>query len=550
MFSVLAARIVCKYKENVKLNQIERRILMLLRVEIVAKNNEELNEVEREILSLPVVRIKNEIERKILSLPVIRIKNDVEREILIPPRVSERIYDEIKNWRFIQIFKDSLYFGDYGDPLTVAKLNDIANTKQHYREKVYKITVTADVVFAEVEKKRLGRIVVAWKKDFEVEWYYYGRMKAFGDKVVLTDEKNEAVIIDLKSNITTTVIAEGIGQVIDKDAEIEPNKITLGSQLFELKPSWKYWFSLGSGVLYYLDVGTDVVLLDTYLSTELYLIFALSLVLIITPNIVEVIENKHRTLKSCLAQLLFVEHFLVLVRDYKNPTYLNGSRNTGKELSKRTTLETGIESIPQSLISLYFIFSTENYTVVPLLSLAVSMLSASLATSFGLKLAKPDVFAGCLFCYRFCEILLSVMILALCSTYIFPYFAILFIASSTFIHFLLYIWYTHGREESNWLYCLTSSAINSFVYVNGSPFYKDEFITKGDFWKLSGFNLAYSSIINIVLIIILQVQYEVSYILAAFMWALCAMRIVLYVVMLKIDTCLAKRYFRSTLGLS
>jgi hypothetical protein len=456
----------------------------------------------------------------------------------IASRQKQTLTNHFDRVQYAQIFKGSLYFGNYDD-FTVAKLNDIENTKQKSKVPVCDIVATADVFIANIVKRELI-IVEAWKKDFEVVWDYYGIMRVFGDKVVLTNQTNEAVIIDLKSNITTTVIAEGIGQIETGYAEIEPNKITLntlnGSQLFELKPNWKYWLSLGSGVLYYFDVGIDLVLLATYLSTELYLIFALSLVLIITPNIVEVIENKQRTLKSSLAQLLFVEHFLALVRDYKNPTYLNGSRTTGKELSRRTTIETGIESIPQSLISLYFIFSTENYTVVPILSLAVSMLSASLATSFGLKLAKPDAFLGCLFCYRFCEILVRVMILALCSTYIYPYFAILFIASSIVIHFLFYS--CINTKECIWLYWLTSSAINSFAFVNGIPTLKNEFITKGDSDGVSFFNLIYSHFINVVLIIILQFQYEVSYILSAFMWALCAMRIALYAMMLLSEQCI------------
>jgi hypothetical protein len=461
--------------------------------------------------------------------------NNKEEKLIVYHIATRQRQTVSKKWNaHVQIFKGSLYYGYSDTPLTVAKLNDIANTKKKSNKEVVEIIATVDVVIAVVEKKKLGYIVEAWKNDFEVEWYHYGYMKVLGDKVVLTDT-DEAVIIDLRSKITT-VIAEGIDEIKDKHAEFEPNKITLdGSQVFELKPNWKYWFSLGSGLLYYFDVGTDLVLLDTYFSTELYLIFALSLVLIITPNIVEVIEKEHRTLKSCLAQLLFVEHFLVLVRDYKNPTYLNGSRTTGKELSRRTTIEVGIESIPQSLISLYFIFSTESYTVLPLLSLAISMLSASLATSFGLKLSKSDVFVGCLFCYRFCEILLQVMILALCSTYIFPYFAILFIASNTFIRFLLYIVYMHKTGEFTWLYYLVSSTVNSFAYVNGLPVLKEDFITKGDNSEMGGINLIYSHLINFVLIIILQVVYEVSYILSAFMWALYVMRIVLFVWMHKIE---------------
>jgi hypothetical protein len=109
------------------------------------------------------------------------------------------------------------------------------------------------------------------------------------------------------------------------------------------------------GLLYYGDVGTDLVLLVTYFSTELYLIFAISLLLIITPSIVEVFLSKYRTLINTLANLLFVDYFLALVRDYRNPTFLQGKRTTGYELSRKTTLETCIESIPQSLISLYFI---------------------------------------------------------------------------------------------------------------------------------------------------------------------------------------------------
>jgi hypothetical protein len=431
------------------------------------------------------------------------------------------------NLKLVQIFKESLYYvSDYA--LTVQKLND-DRTSWVTNRGVVSITANKEAVVA----LYTNGLVEVWKKDFEVKWRFevdehYDNMLVIGDKVVLTDKRNEAVIHDLKSHTTKTVITEGIGNIHKAYVEIELSKVTLSiSQVFELKSSWKYWLSLVLGLLYYLDVGTDLVLLLTYFSAELYLIFALSLALIITPNIIELTTSKHKTLITSLAKLLFVEHFLALVRDYKNPTFLHGCRDTGKELSKRTAIETGIESIPQSLIALYFIISTENYTTVPLVSLAISMLSASIATSFGLKLVKSNYFVGCLMCYRFCEILLRVMILALCSTYIYPYFAILFIASSTVLYYL----YLRITDKEQKIYLLASSAINALTYINGFRKVRIEFITKGD----SGFSIVhlfFSSVVNIVLISILQARDEVSLIFPAFLWALLVTQLALYLLML------------------
>jgi hypothetical protein len=435
-----------------------------------------------------------------------------------------------------QIFKGSLYYGKNDDTLTVAKLDDIKATQVN-RGPIYSITASDDVVIAQY----FNGFVEAWKKDFEVEWSFeahnqYQFVRVIGDKAILTSGSNEAVIHDLKSHSTTTVIDKGIGNIYTRYEEIEPSKVTLNiSEVHNLKTPCLYWLSLILGLLYYVDVVTDFVLLGTYFSSELYLLFALSLVLIITPNIVEVVQSKHRTLKTSLAQLLFVDHLLALRRDFWNPTYMQGKRTTGYELSKRTTIETCIESMPQSLISLYFIFSTENYTAVPLVSLAMSMLSASIATSFGLKLGKPTAFEACLLCYRLCEILVRVMILALCSTYIYPYFAILFVASSTVVHFLgypVYLLYVEDREwkqhmKEHWFYYLTSSAINSFSYVNGIKDNPIKFITKGDDGA-SLYHLIGSSIVNIVLIFILLV--EVSW--AAFMFALIGIQLTLYALLL------------------
>jgi hypothetical protein len=353
---------------------------------------------------------------------------------------------------------------------------------------------------------------------------------------------DEAVIHDLKSHSTTTVRAEGKGRIYIAFGEIEPTQVTLNkSGVYDLKTPCLYWWSLSFGLLYYVDVVTDLVLLVTYFSSELYLIFAISLLLIITPNIVEVVQSMRRTLKTSLEQLLFVDHLLALRRDYKNPTYDQGKRTTGYELSKRTTIETCIESIPQSLISLYFISSTQNYTAVPLVSLAMSMLSASFATSFGLKLNRPTAFEVRLLCYRFCEILVRVMLLGLCSAYIYPYFAILFIASSIVVHFLLYQvylryylfkqrtvpinWKRHMKEH--WFYYLTSSAMNSFSYVNGIKGEGIELITKGDDGA-SLFHLIGCSVANVVMILTLQVEVY----LEAFMWSLIGIQLALYALML------------------
>jgi hypothetical protein len=109
----------------------------------------------------------------------------------------------------------------------------------------------------------------------------------------------------------------------------------------------------------------------------------------------------------------------VAMLDNKHPTYVNGKRTTGKILSKRTAFETCTTPIVQSLIALYFTLSTENYTALPIVALASSLLRASFATSFGLKLDKSTVFVACLFLYRFFGILVRVMIFALYSTYIY-----------------------------------------------------------------------------------------------------------------------------------
>jgi hypothetical protein len=451
----------------------------------------------------------------------------------------------------VLIFNGSLYFGNE-KKLTVAKLTDIMAKWVTNSRGVVTITASKDAVFALYK----NGLVEAWKNDFEVKWsfdfyeHFYSNIFAIGDKVVLTDERNEVVIYDSKSHTTKTVTFQGIGNIHKGYVEIELSTVTLNrSQVFKLKSSLMYGFSMATELLYYLDVGTDIVLLFTYFSAELYLIFALSLVLIITPNIVELITTKHKTPITCLSHLLFVEHFRALRRDYKNPTYRNESRATGNELSRRKAIETGIESIPQSLIALYFIISTKNYTAVPLLSLSISMLCASIATSFGLKLAKSFYFEGCLMCYRFCEILVRVMILALCSTYIYPYFAILFIASSTALYFLFYLYlYCEGEKRMGFISHFTSSAINSFTNIRGYVHENIEFITKGDV-GFSVVHLFFSSVINIVLICILQARDEVSLIFPAFMWALLIAQLALYLLMLCDEANRVSKEERSLAGL-
>jgi hypothetical protein len=123
-----------------------------------------------------------------------------------------------------------------------------------------------------------------------------------------------------------------------------------------------------------------------------------------------------------------------------------------------------------------------------------------------------------------------------------PYFAILFIASSIVVHCLGYVVYLRYKEtteewrgvwrnyvKEHWFYYLTSSAINSFSYVNGTKGLGSDFITKGDDGD-SFYHLIGSSVVNIGLILILQA--EVCSAFAAFMWALIGIQVTLYALML------------------
>jgi hypothetical protein len=71
-------------------------------------------------------------------------------------------------------------------------------------------------------------------------------MRVIGDKVLLTDYENEAVLQDLKSLATTTIIAEEIGDIWLQYSEIESSKVTLNrSRVHGLKTPCMYWWYLG-----------------------------------------------------------------------------------------------------------------------------------------------------------------------------------------------------------------------------------------------------------------------------------------------------------------
>jgi hypothetical protein len=447
----------------------------------------------------------------------------------------------------LQMFKGMLYYGD----TTRLFVSDVNEFRLHeiYKVGVVKLAATEDVVVGWCGQ----RLIEVWKKNFEVVWRIevdklYRHYQLTGDKLMQYHKGGELVIHDLKSHRTTTLIAESIGEG-EKLIEMKGRQITVnGSQVFELKSNWMYKISRSLGLLYYVDVVTDIVLLTTYFNAGYYLIFALSLFLIITPNIVEVIQSPHRTLRDSLAKLLFVDHLLALVRDCRHPTYLNGSRTTGKELSRRTTIETCIESIPQTLISLYYIICTENYTALPVISLASSLLTASINTSFGLKLVKQNGFVACLLCYRFCEVLVRVMLLVLCSVYIYPFFAFVFLAASIVVHFTAYfIYYCLNKLKlEHWFYYLTSSAINSFTYVNGpKDTTKAGFLTRGSYLN-SLAHLLPNSFTNFVLILLLQLLIEVDVFWVAFLWSLIGSQLTLFGVM----TCYKKMLMKESLRTS
>jgi hypothetical protein len=103
---------------------------------------------------------------------------------------------------------------------------------------VLAITATVDYGIAQYQ----NGVVEAWSKDFDVEWRFEANrlnrtIRVIGDKVVLTDMLNEAVIHDMKTHRTTTIIDKGIGGMNNKYAEIAPRKVTLNiTKVSTLRP--------------------------------------------------------------------------------------------------------------------------------------------------------------------------------------------------------------------------------------------------------------------------------------------------------------------------
>jgi hypothetical protein len=425
----------------------------------------------------------------------------------------------------VVIIKENLYFGN--ERLAKASLKSIKDSTTNFKGKIVAVTATEDVVIAQYKHG----LIVAWRHEFEVVWTFevfakYSSMRVIADKLVLSDGENEAVIYNLKSPQTTTVIAARIGELLaSKYVEFEDTQITVNKYKYQLgkKHSYKLWLILSMS--YYFDVATDMAMLSIYYSSENYLIFALSLILILTPNIIEVKEAKSKANENLIAKLLFVDHFLALLRDLKNPTYFNGKRATGKELSQRTAIETCIESIPQTLIALYYIILTENFDALPIMSLIISLLSASTATSLGLKLVKPTPFLACLFCYRFCEISAKVMILALCSAYIYPYFAFIFILGNIVLRFIVLVRKSsvaYERIRIEWFKTFIKYTADSFINFEG--FKKED---KG----FSLYCLIESFMINFLLLLVLQVSVVVDPFYPIFIWILLGLQLSLYTLM-------------------
>jgi hypothetical protein len=376
-----------------------------------------------------------------------------------------------------------------------------------------------------VVAKYKGRLVEAWNKDFEVLW----RIEVYEDSKIeihFTEANlmlicsNALVMRSYDSCQCTTVINNQIGKM---HIESGQQQLVLNCTTeHKLVSSWTYKLSWVMGLLYYLDVVTDLALLGIYYSTGHYLIFALAVALIFTPNIIEVKESPHRTVGNTFAKLFFVDQIFALHRDIKNPTYFKERRDTGKELSDRITKETAIESIPQTLISLYFILATEDYSVLPLVALGSSLLCASFATSFGLKQPKGFSLLLILFCYRVCEILLRVMILGLSIINIYIYFAPAFLAVSIGTQFLIYFF----RGTTSWEQAFdhfTRSGIDSFVYVSGFTKEKSPRFMLGH--QVTNF------LINLSLIFVLQLQAEVVGFWVASMWSLIASQFVFFLVL-------------------
>jgi hypothetical protein len=428
--------------------------------------------------------------------------------------VTKGCYELPCECELLQVCNGRLYYGSK-QKLYVADLSELTTTHLSelrlppvYKKHVAALKANDEIVVA----KYKSRLVEAWTKGFEVLWRYeiYDAVKVevhFTEGYLMLLSPNAVVMRDLKSGRSTTVVKNKINQMHIK---IGQDKLILnGSEDHKLATTWSYWLSLFLGLFYYFDVGSDIALLNTYYNTDHYLIFVLAVALIIGPNISEVIETPHRTVRNTLAKLLFLDQLFALYRDYKNPTYFKGKRDTGRELSVRVTKETAMESIPQTLISFFFILETNAFSALPLVGLGSSLISASSATSFGLKQDKGLSLLLSLFCYRIFEILLRMMLLGLATFYIFFYFVPAFLTFSISTQFLIYFL----RETTSWEQAfdhLMRSGIDSFAYVSG---FTQE--------KSTRFILAHQAtnfLVNLFLIFVLQFVSQVEDFWVAAMW--------------------------------
>jgi hypothetical protein len=407
----------------------------------------------------------------------------------------------------VQVFKGKLYFGD-SSALFIADLKELEIGQQNQANVT---SLTANAVF--VVARYTSGLIEAWEEDFEVAWTTrsfesYANCSLVASDTLAFSSKKKVKIYDIPSS---TVLTSYFGF---NDVAFVPSRGALRS----LTRAW-YWLVLSLSSVYYLDVITDIALLGSYFSSENYVLFAISIALIITPNLIEVFKTPHKTLIDSLAKLLFLYHLLAIVRDLRFPTYCSLKRCTGEELNRRGSVVAQVQSTPQLVICIYYILTAEDYSALPFVALASSIVNASIHCNFDMKCRESAPNIALCMTFWFLERLVRVLILALCCVFIFPYFAILFLAFSTAVILLTYCIYSSRTERPlNCLYCLFISVDNSFAAVSW-PESKDKY-KGGVHFRVIWYHFGPNFLVNLVLILVLQLECLVDDVFVGLLWGL------------------------------
>ena len=197
--------------------------------------------------------------------------------------------------------------------------------------------------------------------------------------------------------------------------------------------------------LYIATVISELIQLYQLFSSERYALGALSLAVILLPNIIYFLlnlrtftGNKKKCLIEFMLTFLWMKIPIELKNNWDSPTYLGESRVSTKGLRYIKIIDSVYRCIPQTLISLYYILISPFIQYFQILTISLAFISIVKALGYGYKDLKYDFICKILLVfYRVCELVPKIGLLGLFCTVVYPAYIFIYIFSSCCLQFII-----------------------------------------------------------------------------------------------------------------